>query len=104
MSYLRSQIRSIERKLNISSSHCPKVLVLSLEDPELRRTLPENVQEWLTYQQELRQHPNTDFVMMVDSAELIARGLPAKKLPAWWPSGCVTENSPFSPDSEITAC
>jgi len=66
--------------------------------------LPENLQEWLTYQQKLTEQSNMDLVMLLDSAELIARGLPAKKLPAWWASGCVTENSPFSPDSEITAC
>lgn len=66
--------------------------------------LPENLQEWLTYQQKLTEQSNMDLVMLLDSAELIARGLPAKKLPAWWHSGCVTENSPFSPDSEITAC
>jgi hypothetical protein len=46
MNSLTRQIHSIERKLNVSCSRCPKVLVLSLEAPELTQALPENIEEW----------------------------------------------------------
>jgi len=43
------------------------------EPDEAKKALPDNVEEWITYQEELRKYPNTKFVMLLASAELKAR-------------------------------
>jgi hypothetical protein len=83
MRSIESRIKKLEEKLNIGRIVRPRVIVIQLESEEMRRQLPENVRDWLTYQKEIRKYPNTQLVMLHDSEELLERGLPAVNLPRW---------------------
>lgn len=85
MRSVESRIKKLEEKLNIGRNVRPHVLVIRHESDEMGHHLPENIEDWLTYKKEIRKYPNTQLVLLLDSKELLERGLPAVKLPRWHP-------------------
>ena len=75
MSNLSRRISTIEKQLKVGDEQLePSVLRLNLaESDEVTRALPENEEEWLTYQEQLRQNPNTPVIVLSGEDEMKAR-------------------------------
>ena len=73
---LDKRIEKIEEKLNINSHKKPPLVLRILlnrtsTNDEAKNGLPENVEEWLTYQEQLRQ--NCTLILVNERDELEAR-------------------------------
>ena len=73
---LKRRLDKIEEKLHLSHEPNPRILtVFNSPEKELEKQLPENVTEWLTYQEKIKKQPDTDLVLLISTEELYARGL-----------------------------
>lgn len=73
---IERRIQKAEQKLNINRQTKPRVLVFTLStDNPKSSLLPENVEEWITYKETLRDYPDIDVVILFSSQELAAREL-----------------------------
>ena len=74
---LRRRLKRIEKELHIGRRPKPHVLVFfspkSSPRAEAERALPENVKEWVLYQQQVAKCPTTQFVLLFAREEIKAR-------------------------------
>lgn len=74
MSNIRRRINAIEKQLNVGKERVfPHVITLFSANSEAEKTLPKNVEEWLTYKEQLQECPNTRIVILYAWEELPAR-------------------------------
>jgi hypothetical protein len=70
------RLDKIEDKLHLHHEPDPRILkVFNSPEKELEKELPENATDWLTYQEKVKKQPDIDFVMLLSTEELYARGL-----------------------------
>jgi len=75
MSNISRRINAIEKQLNVGKERVdPRVITLFSANSEAEKALPENVEEWLTYKEQLQKCPNTRLVILYAWEELQARG------------------------------
>lgn len=69
------RIRTMEKKLNVGNEHLRlrNIIICSAEPDEAERALPENIEEWLTYKEHLRECPNNSVVILNAYDEVKAR-------------------------------
>jgi len=74
---LKRRLRRIENELHIDRKPTPHVLVLfspkSSSRSKAERALPNNVKEWVLYQQQITKCPTTSFVFLPAWREVEAR-------------------------------
>lgn len=81
MTNTKRRIEKIEDRLHLRQEPSPRVMIVNnCAESEHVKDLSENVEEWLTYQQRVRDCPNTRFVLLWTSEELYARGLSNESL------------------------
>ena len=74
MSYLKKRVEKMEKRLNIGQEVVPRVICLISGDPdEAEQALPENVEHWLTYKEQLQKCPNTRLTILYAWDEVKAR-------------------------------
>ncbi len=74
MRKISRRIKSIEKQLNVGKERVDlRVITLFSPDSKAEKALPENVEEWLTYKEQLQKCPNTRLVILYAWEELQAR-------------------------------
>ena len=74
---MHKRVEKVERTLGIGNKQRkPDVICISERiSNEPKPVLPENVEEWLTYQKQLQKDPNCDLIILFASDELKAKEL-----------------------------
>jgi hypothetical protein len=68
------RIEKIEMGLNFKKSGKPNLIILSIDSRnEQEKDLPQDKEQWLTYQEQIRQNPHRVMVMLIGKNELEKR-------------------------------
>ena len=74
---MHKRVEKVEKTLGMGNmQRKPDVICINEHIPnEPKPVLPENVEEWLTYQKQLQKDPNRDLIILFASDELKAKEL-----------------------------